>query len=127
MKIIKHNQIITIIMRSVLLIILLSTQLLAHASEKKTFNIWGRILDHGFSPIESFSIKVYEFNTSTNQKKIIQDFEVRDGNGEFLIKSLNAQTYLIEVTVENYSRYSIIKTIENKNESVGEIVLQNTW
>lgn len=114
-------------MRSVLLIILLSTKLLAHPSEKETYSIWGRILDHGFSPIESFSIKVYELNTFTNQKKIIQDFEVKDGNGEFLIKNLNPQTYLIEVTVENYSRYSIIKTIENKNESVGEIVLQNTW
>ncbi len=94
---------------------------------KETFTIWGRIVDSGFSPIESFSIKVFELNTFTNQKKIIQDFKVRDDNGEFLIKNLNSETYLIEITVENYTRYSIIKKIGNKNESVGEIVLQNTW
>ena len=116
-----------IIMKRILLIILLSTPLFATQSPKETFTIWGRIVDNGFSPIESFSIKVFELNTFTNQKKIIQDFKVRDENGEFLIKNLNSETYLIEVTVENYTRYSIIKTIGNKNESVGEIILQNTW
>jgi len=114
-------------LKRILFIILLSIPLFAAPSLKETFNIWGRILDSGFSPIESFSIKVFELNTFTNQKKIIQDFKARDDNGEFLIKNLNSGTYLIEVTVENYTRYSIIKTVGNKNESVGEIVLQNTW
>ncbi|SFE09636.1 carboxypeptidase-like regulatory domain-containing protein [Flavobacterium phragmitis] len=113
--------------KRLLLIILLSIPIFASTSMKGAFTIWGRIVDHGFSPIESFSIKVFEHNTLTNQKKIIQDFKVRDDNGEFLIKNLNSGTYLIEVTVENYTRYSIIKTVANKNESVGEIVLQNTW
>ena len=101
-------------MKRILLIILLSIPLFATTSLKETFNIWGRIVDSGFSPIESFSIKVFEFNTITNQKKITQDFKVRDDNGEFLIKNLNSETYLIEVTVENYTRYSIIKTLEIK-------------
>lgn len=114
-------------MKRMLLIILLSIPLFAAQSSKETFTIWGRIVDNGFSPIESFSIKVFELNTFTNQKKIIQDFKIRDNNGEFLIKNLNSGTYLIEITVENYTRYSIIKTVGNKNESVGEIVLQNTW
>jgi len=114
-------------MKRTLLIILLSIPLFAVQSAKETFSIWGRIVDNGFSPIESFSIKVFELNPVTNQKKIIQDFKVRDDNGEFLIKNLNSETYLIEITVENYTRYSIIKTVGNKNESVGEIVLQNTW
>ncbi|PXY42138.1 hypothetical protein DMB65_02570 [Flavobacterium cheongpyeongense] len=114
-------------LKRILLITLLSIPLFAAQSPKETFTIWGRILDNGFSPIESFSIKVFELNTFTNQKKIIQDFKVRDNNGEFLIKNLNSETYLIEITVENYTRYSIIKTLGNKNESVGEIVLQKTW
>lgn len=114
-------------MKIIYLIILLSTPLFNTSSAKETFTIWGRLVDNGFSPIESFTIKVFELNTFTNQKKIIQDFKVRDDNGEFLIKNLNSQTYLIEITVENYTRYSIIKTVGNKNESVGEIILQNTW
>ncbi|MBF4485757.1 hypothetical protein [Flavobacterium sp. CSZ] len=114
-------------MKIIYLIILLSTPLFTTSSTKETFTIWGRLVDNGFSPIESFKIKVFEINTFKNQKKIIQDFKVRDDNGEFLIKNLNSQTYLIEITVENYTRYSIIKTLGNKNESVGEIVLQNTW
>ncbi|MFC5977213.1 hypothetical protein [Flavobacterium salmonis] len=114
-------------MKRILLIMLLSILLFAAQSLKGTFTIWGRIVDNEFSPIESFSIKVFELNTFTNQKKIIQNFKVRDNNGEFLIKNLNSETYLIEVTVVNYTRYSIIKTVVNKNESVGEIVLQNTW
>lgn len=114
-------------LKRILLIILLSIPLFATPSPKETFTIWGRIVDSGFSPIESFSIKVFELNPFTNQKKIIQDFKVRNDNGEFLIKNLNSENYLIEITVENYTRYSIIKTLGNKNESVGEIVLQNTW
>jgi len=113
--------------KRILLIIFLSIPLFAAQSPKDTFTIWGRIVDNGFSPIESFSIKVFELNTFTNQKKLIQDFKIQDSNGEFLIKNLNSQTYLIEITVENYTRYSIIKTVGNKNESVGEIFLQNTW
>ncbi|QGK73474.1 hypothetical protein [Flavobacterium sp. SLB02] len=113
--------------KRILLIILLSIPLFAAQSPKETFSIWGRLVDNGFSPIESFSIKVFHLNTFTNQKKIIQDFKVKDDNGEFLIKNLHPKTYLIEITVENYTRYSIIKTVENKNQSVGEIVLQNTW
>lgn len=107
--------------------ILLTTPLFAAPSPKETFSIWGRLVDNGFSPIESFSIKVFQLNTFTNQKKIIQDFKVADNNGEFLIKNLTPETYLIEITVESYTRYSIIKTVGNKNESLGEIVLQNTW
>jgi len=114
-------------MKRILLIILLSIPLYAVQPPEGTFTIWGRIVDHGFSPIESFSIQVFELDTVTNQKKIIQDFKARDDNGEFLIKNLHPETYLIEVTVENYTRYGIIKTVGNKNESVGEIVLQNTW
>jgi len=114
-------------MKKILLILFLSTPFFCTHSQKQTFTIWGRIVDSGFSPIESFSIKVFELNILTNQKNIIKDFKVRDGNGEFLIKKLNSQTYLIEVTVENYSKYSVIKTVGSKNESVGEIVLQNTW
>jgi hypothetical protein len=114
-------------MKRILLIILLSTPLFAAQSPKETFSIWGRLVDNGFSPIESFSIKVFQLNTFTNQKKIILDFKVKDDNGEFLIKNLTSEAYLIEITVENYTRYSIIKTVENKNQSVGEIVLQNTW
>ncbi|PXY46860.1 hypothetical protein [Flavobacterium hydrophilum] len=114
-------------MKRILLIILLSSHLFATPSLKENFTIWGRIVDNGFSPIESFSIKVFELNVFTKQKKLIHDFKFRDDNGEFLIKNLNSETYLIEITVENYTRYSIIKTVGNKNESVGEIVLQNTW
>ncbi|WP_163407176.1 hypothetical protein [Flavobacterium ajazii] len=113
--------------KRVLLIMLLSIPLFAAQSSNETYTIWGRVVDHGFSPIESFSIKVFEFNIITNQKKIIQDFKVMDNNGEFLIKNLKSETYLIELTVQNYTRYNIIKTVGNKNESVGEIVLQNTW
>ena len=58
---------------------------------------------------------------------MIQELEVEDDNGEFLIKELTSYTYLIEITVENYTRYSIIKTVKDKNESVGEIFLQNSW
>ncbi|MEL1253603.1 hypothetical protein AAEO57_07450 [Flavobacterium sp. DGU38] len=110
-----------------LLIILLSISSFAAQSQKESFSIWGRIVDNGFSPIESFCIKVFELNAFTDQRKKIQDFKVRNNNGEFLIKNLNAKTYLIEITVENYTRYSIIKTVAGKNESAGEIVLQNTW
>ena len=105
-------------MKRILFIFLLAINLFAAQSHKETFTIWGRIVDNGFSPIESFSIKVFELNTFTNQKKIIQDFKVRDDNAEFLIRKLNPETYLIEVTVENYTRYSIIKTVAIKNESV---------
>lgn len=101
--------------------------LFAAQSQKESFSIWGRIVDSGFNPIESFSIKVFELSAFTDQRKKIQDFKVWDHNGEFLIKTLSAQPYLIEITVENYTRYSIIKTVADKNESVGEIVLQNTW
>lgn len=114
-------------MKKILSIILLSIPLYAFQPPEETFTIWGRIVDHGFSHIESFSIQVFELDTVANQKKIIQDFKARDGNGEFLIKNLDPKTYLIEVTVENYARYGIIKTVGNKNESAGEIVLQNTW
>jgi hypothetical protein len=114
-------------MKRIFLIILISIPLFASQLSKETFTLWGRLVDNGFSPIKSFSIKVFELNTLTNQKNIIQDFKVRDDNGEFLIKNLNSETYIIEVTVENYTRYSITKTVGNKNESVGEIVLQNTW
>jgi hypothetical protein len=113
--------------KRMLLINLLFNLLLAAPSQKQGFTIWGRIVDNGYSPIESFSIKVFELDAFTDQRKIIQDFKVRNNNGEFLIKNLHAQTYLIEITVENYTRYSIIKTIRNKNQSAGEIVLQNTW
>jgi hypothetical protein len=107
--------------------ILISIPFFASQSPQETFTIWGRLVDNGFSPIQSFSIKVFELNAVTNQKNIIQNFKVTDNNGEFLIQKLHSETYLIEVTVENYTRYSIIKTVVNKNESVGEIVLQNTW
>nr|WP_199002699.1 hypothetical protein [Flavobacterium sp. ASV13] len=110
-----------------LLILLLIIPLFAAQSQKQTFSIWGRLVDNGFSPIESFSIKVFELDPLTDHKKMIQDFKVRSDNGEFLIKDLNAQTYLIEITVENYTRYSIIKTVLDKNLSAGEIVLHNTW
>ncbi len=114
-------------MKRILLIILLSIPLYAAHQPEETFTIWGRIVDHGFSPIESFSIQVFELDTAANQKKIIQDFKVSDDNGEFLIKNLHPETYMIEITVENYARYGILKTVGNRNESVGEIVLQNTW
>ncbi|MCR4032147.1 MULTISPECIES: hypothetical protein [Flavobacterium] len=114
-------------MKRTLSTLLLSIPLFAFQPHKETFSVWGRILDNGFSPIESFSIKVFKIDNSTDQKKMIQDFKVNDDNGEFSVKKLSPQTYLIEITVENYSRYAIVKTIGNKNESVGEIVLQNTW
>lgn len=114
-------------MKKTLLILLLSIPLFAFQQQKDTFSVWGRIVDNGFSPIESFSIKVFKIDNFTDQKKMIQDFKVSDDNGEFLIQNLSPQTYLIEITVENYSRYGIIKIIGNKNESVGEIVLQTTW
>ncbi|WP_343613995.1 hypothetical protein [Flavobacterium sp.] len=113
--------------KKIILIILLSTPFFAAQSQKQTFTIWGRIVDYGYSPIESFSIKVLKLYTFTNRKEIIQDFKVNDTNGEFLIKDLTPGTYLIEITVENYTRFGITKTLENKNESVGEIVLQDTW
>jgi hypothetical protein len=113
--------------KKIILIILLSAPFFAAQSQKQTFSVWGRIVDHGYSPIELFSINVFRIHVLTNTKKIIQNFKVSDTNGEFLVKDLNSGTYLIEITVENYTRYGIIKTVENKNESVGEIVLQNTW
>lgn len=113
--------------KKAVLIILFASPLFTAQSQKQTFAIWGRIVDHGYSPIESFSVKVFQLYPLINQKKIIQDFKASDANGEFLIKDLNSGIYLIEITVENYTRYGIIKTVENKNESVGEIVLQNTW
>jgi|GEM_PF-431322 len=116
-----------IMVKKIILIILLSAPFFAAQSQKQTFAVWGRIVDHGYSPIELFSIKVFRINVLTYTKKIIQDFKVSDTNGEFLVKDLSYGTYLIEITVENYTRYGIIKTVENKNESVGEIVLQNTW
>lgn len=113
--------------KRILLITLIFMPLFTAQSQKESFSIWGRIVDSGFNPIESFSIKVFELNAFTDQRKKIQDLKVWDHNGEFLIKNLSAQPYLIEITVENYTRYSIIKTVADKNESVGEIVLQNTW
>lgn len=114
-------------MKRIVVINLLSILLFGAQSSKETFTIWGRIVDHGFSPVKSFSIRVFELNTKENEKNIIQDFTVTDDNGEFLIKNLNSETYLIEITVVNYTKYSIIKKVGNKSESVGEIVLQDTW
>lgn len=114
-------------MKRIFLIIFLYIPLFAARTPNDTFHIWGRIVDHGFSPVTSFSITVFELNPVTNNTKKIQDFAVIDDNGEFLIKNLNSGIYLIEITVTNYTKYSITKKIVNKNESVGEIILQNTW
>lgn len=113
-------------MKRIFLIIFLWIPLFAARSQNETIHVWGRIVDHGFSPFSSFSIRVFELNPAEDNTKKIQDFTVIDDNGEFLIKNLNSGIYLIEITVINYTKYSIIKKI-NKNESVGEIILQNTW
>ena len=114
-------------MKKIIILILIGISFLSFKSKRENYSIWGRIVDDKFSPIDSFSIKVFEYNSNKEQKKPIQDFQVKDNNGEFLIKDLTPDTYLINITVENYTRYSIIKTVKDKNESVGEIFLQNSW
>lgn len=87
------------------------------------YSIWGRLVDHGFSPVSIFKIKVFQERDSV----FVKELHFNDKNGEFIIKDLPPNKYILEITVEQYTKYSITKEITNKNESLGEIYLQNTW
>ncbi|REC61327.1 hypothetical protein DRF65_16565 [Chryseobacterium pennae] len=90
---------------------------------KEKYSIWGRLVDHNYNPIEKFKIEIYQ----DNNQEIIQKLSIINENGEFLLKDLPPSTYEIRITVEKYTRYSTVKKIVNKNISVGEIALQNSW
>lgn len=87
------------------------------------YSICGRLVDHGFSPVSFFKIKVFREKDNV----FVKELHFNDKNGEFLINDLPSNKYILEITVEQYTKYSITKEITNKNESVGEIFLQNTW
>lgn len=87
------------------------------------YSIWGRLVDHGFNPVSTFTIKIFK----EKDKVFVKELIFSDKNGEFVINDLPPNKYILEITVEQYTKYSVTKEIINKNESVGEICLQNTW
>lgn len=87
------------------------------------YSISGRIVDHNFNPIEDFKIEVYKEGSSA----LLQKLEIHSENGEFVIKHLRPDKYEIKIIVEKYTRYTKITEILNKNVSLGEIFLQNSW
>ncbi|MCD9574054.1 hypothetical protein [Flavobacterium soyae] len=92
-------------------------------NEINNYSIWGRLVDHGFSPVPTFTIKVFQEKDNV----FVKELQFNDKNGEFIINDLPPNKYILEITVEQYTKYSITKEIINKNESVGEICLQNIW
>jgi len=104
-------------------ILLLVLFLFLSFTEIDNYSLYGRLVDHGFNPISEFRIKIIKEKTND----LVKEIGFNNQNGEFLIKDLPPNKYIFEITVENYTKFSIRKEIFNKNESVGELFLQNTW